>query len=232
MIYKNKSKKIVIGLPAGSLKEATLALFRQAGFGIDLKDRSCFPSIDDLEIECLLIRAQEIPVYVERGILDAGITGSDWIRERGARIIEIGELVYSKKGFNPVSLCLAVPENSPIKTLRDLEGKTIATELVNVTKNYLERKNIGAKVEFSWGATEAKPPRICDAIAELVDSGESLRANNLRVLDVITRSTTRLITGESAWRDEWKRKKMENIAQRLKKALGIIIEEKYEKFKT
>jgi len=146
MTNKNKSEKLIIGLPAGSLKEATLVLFRKAGFRISLEDRSYSPSIDDPEIECLLIRAQEIPIYVEQGVLDFGITGSDWIKERNAGVIELGELMYSKKGFNPVSLCLAAPENSPIKTIRDLNGKRIATELVNVTKKYLE-KNLRALID-------------------------------------------------------------------------------------
>ena len=219
MTNKSKSEKLIIGLPAGSLKEATLALFRKAGFRISLEDRSYSPSIDDPEIECLLIRAQEIPIYVEQGVLDFGITGSDWIRERNAGVIELDELMYSKKGFNPVSLCLAVPENSPIKTIRDLNGKRIATELVNVTKKYLEKNNVRASVEFSWGATESKPPRLCDAIAELVDSGKSLQANNLKIIGVIMESTTRLITNRSARQNKWKREKMANIALLLKGAL-------------
>ena len=214
------AEKLIIGLPAGSLKEATLALFRRAGFRISVEDRSYSPSIDDSEIECLLIRAQEIPIYVEQGILDLGITGNDWIQEMGAEVIELGELIYSKKGFNPVSLCLAVPENSPIKTIEGLEGKRIATELVSVTKKYLEKNNVRASVEFSWGATESKPPRLCDAIAELVDSGKSLQANNLKIIGVIMESTTRLITNRSARQNKWKREKMENIALLLKGALA------------
>ena len=214
------AEKLIIGLPAGSLKEVTLALFRRAGFRISVEDRSYSPSIDDPEIECLLIRAQEIPTYVEQGILDLGITGNDWIQEMGAEVIELGELIYSKKGFNPVSLCLAVPENSPIKTIGGLEGKRIATELVSVTKKYLEKNNVRASVEFSWGATESKPPRLCDAIAELVDSGKSLQANNLKIIGVIMESTTRLITNRSAWQNKWKREKMGNITLLLKGALA------------
>lgn len=213
--------KIKIALPAGSLKESTLALIRKAGFKIEVGDRSYFPTIDDSEIECTLIRAQEIPRYVEEGKFDIGITGKDWIEESGRDVLEIQELKYSKTGFNPVSLVLAVPELSPIETIQDLEGKTIATELVNVTKQYLKKNKINAEVEFSWGATESKAPYLVEAIAELTDSGKSLRANNLRVIAPILESTTRIIVNKESYQDKWKRKKSDSLAGLLKNALEV-----------
>ncbi|MDB5259105.1 MAG: hisG [Candidatus Taylorbacteria bacterium] len=214
-----KTNKLRIALPAGSLKEATIALFAKAGFRIDADSRSYAPRIDDPEIECTLIRAQEIPRYVEQGKFDLGITGKDWIEENDAQVRELSELIYSKQGSNPVKLVLAVPEKSEIRTIEDLEGKTIATELVNVTKKFLRKNRIDAKVEFSWGATESKAPYLVDAIAELSDSGKSIRANSLRVIETILESTTRVIANEESFKDGWKRQKMEAISLLLKSAL-------------
>jgi ATP phosphoribosyltransferase len=215
-----KSNKLKIALPAGSLKESTLELLKKAGYRINVKERSYFPTIDDEEIECMLIRAQEIPKYVEQGKFDIGITGKDWIEESGNIIQEIGELKYSKQGFNSVKLVVAVPELSDIKTIQDLEGKTISTELVNITKNFLEKNEIKANVEFSWGATESKPPYLADAIAELSDSGSSLRANSLRVVETIMESTTRIIVNKQSYQNKWKRQKSDLFVTLLKSALS------------
>ncbi|MCX6803488.1 MAG: ATP phosphoribosyltransferase [Candidatus Diapherotrites archaeon] len=211
--------KIKFGVPEGSLREATVQLFKKAGYNILIKERNYFPLIDDPEIECMLIRAQEIPRYVAQGVLDFGISGKDWITENGVDVVEVAELKYSRASKNPMKLVLAVPNDSPIKTIKDLEGKRIATELVNVTKNYLKKNNIKAEVEFSWGATEVKPPKLVDAIAELTETGSSLRANNLRVLDTILESTTRLIANKKSYENKWKKDKMERIAMLLKSAL-------------
>ncbi|HBE04624.1 MAG: ATP phosphoribosyltransferase [Spirochaetes bacterium GWF1_41_5] len=210
---------IKFGLPAGSLKEATLALFKKAGYQITVNDRSYYPIIDDEEIECILIRAQEIPKYVQQGVLDAGITGQDWILENRAQVYEIGELVYAKSGMRPVRLVLAVPSDSQIKTVADLQGKRIATELVNVTNDFLAGRGIKADVEFSWGATEVKPPKLVDAIAELTETGSSLKANNLRVLETIMHSTTRMIANKETAADQVRKKKLENIYMLLAGAL-------------
>lgn len=220
MSKKIIKQKLILGLPAGSLKEATLELFKKAGFRITVEERSYAPYIDDPEIECMLIRAQEIPVYVEDGALDAGITGKDWIEEMGVKVVEAAELAYSKKGFNPVRLCLAAPGNSTIESVGDLQGKRIATEFVNLTEKYLRKNKVNAKVEFSWGATESKPPKLADAIAELVDSGKSIEANNLKIIGTIIESTTRFAVNKNAWQNKWKREKIENIALLLKGALA------------
>lgn len=220
MSNKTTKQKLILGLPAGSLKEATIELFKKAGFRITIEDRSYAPYIDDPEIECMLMRAQEIPAYVEDGVLDAGITGKDWIEEREVEVVEIADLVYSKKGFNPVCLCLAVPSDSPIKSAGDLKGKRIATEFVNLTEKYLKKNKVKARVEFSWGATESKPPKLADAIAELVDSGKSIQANNLRIIDTILESTTRFVANKEAYKDGWKREKVKSIALLLKGALA------------
>ena len=211
--------KIRFGVPDGSLREATIQLFKKAGYNIAVKERNYFPSIDDPEIECMLIRAQEIPRYVAEGVLDFGISGKDWITENGVEVVEVAELKYSRSSRNPMKLVLAVPNDSPIKTVKDLEGKRIATELVNVTKNYLKKNNVNAEVEFSWGATEVKAPKLVDAISELTETGSSLRANNLRVIDTILESTTRLIANKESYKDKWKKQKIENIALLLKGAL-------------
>lgn len=212
-------KKLKLGLPAGSLQKTTIEMFKKAGFNINVGDRSYFPSIDDEEVECTLIRAQEIPRYVQEGVLDVGLTGKDWIVETKSEVVEAAELVYSKQGMKPIKLVLAVPNDSPVKEVKDLEGKKIATELVEATRDYLKSHNVDARVEFSWGATEVKPPKLADAIAELTETGRSLRANNLRILDVIMESTTRVAVNKDSWEDPWKRKKIENMITLLKGAL-------------
>lgn len=212
-------EKLKLGLPAGSLQNATLEIFKKAGFNIYVNERSYFPHVDDEELECILIRAQEIPRYVQSGVLDAGISGKDWIMETGADVLEVAELVYAKQGFRPIKLVLAVPEDSEIKHIKDLQGKKIATELVEVTKEFLRSNNIQACVEFSWGATEVKPPALVDAIAELTETGRSLKANNLRVIETILQSTPRFIVNKESWKVEWKKYKIEQMATLLKGAL-------------
>ncbi|HRX80601.1 MAG: ATP phosphoribosyltransferase [Planctomycetaceae bacterium] len=209
-----------LGIPAGSLQESTAALFKKAGYSITFSSRSYYPSIDDDEIECLLIRAQEMARYVEQGVLDAGITGRDWVVETEADVIEICELVFSKVSRRPVRWVLCVPNDSPIKSVQDLEGKRIATEAVGLTKGYLAKHGVNAKVEFSWGATEVKPPKLCDAIVEVTETGSSLRANDLRILDEVMQSTTRFIANQSAHCDPWKREKLDNIALMLQSCLA------------
>ncbi|HTR44418.1 MAG TPA: ATP phosphoribosyltransferase [Thermodesulfovibrionales bacterium] len=209
-----------LGLPKGSLQEATLRLFKKAGYHIAVSSRSYYPAFDDPEVESMLIRAQEMARYVEDGHLDCGLTGHDWVLEQNADVVEVAELRYGKEGFRPVRWVVAVPMNSKIRTLRDLEGKRIATELVGFTKRYLKSKQIKAQVDFSWGATEIKPPFLADAIVELTETGTSLRANNLRVVDTLIESTTRFIAHRKAWQNKWKRQKMENIALLLRGALA------------
>lgn len=209
-----------LGIPAGSLQESTAALFKKAGYNITFSSRSYYPTIDDDEIECLLIRAQEMARYVEQGILDAGITGRDWVVETEADVVEICELVFSKVSRRPVRWVLCVPNDSPIKTVKDLEGKRIATEAVGLTKSYLARHGVQAQVEFSWGATEVKPPKLADAIVEVTETGSSLRANDLRILDEVMQSTTRFIANKSAHADAWKREKLDNIALMLQSCLA------------
>lgn len=209
-----------LGIPAGSLQEATAELFKKAGYNIKFSSRSYFPAIDDDEIECLSIRAQEMARYVEQGILDAGITGHDWIVETGADVHEVCELVFSKVSRRPVRWVLAVPEDSPVKTVKDLQGKRIATEAVGLTKMYLEKHGVEAEVEFSWGATEVKPPRLVDAIVEVTETGSSLRANSLRIVDEVLQSTTRLISNKTAYADSWKQQKLNNIALMLQSCLS------------
>lgn len=209
-----------IGLPKGSLQESTLNMFKKAGYSINISSRSYKPSIDDTNIECLLIRAQEIPRYVEKGIIDIGLTGMDWVIENNADIVNVGKLVYAKQGLKPVRWVLAVSESSKIKTPQDLNGKRIATEVVNITKKYLEQKGIDAAVEFSWGATEVKVPELVDAIVELTETGSSLKAHNLKILDTILESTTVLISNKESWKSSWKRKKTEDLFMLLKGALA------------
>lgn len=211
--------RLKLGLPKGSLQEATIDLFQKAGYKISVDKRSYFPTIDDEEIEVMLVRAQEMSRYVEEGVFDVGLTGLDWIKENNSDVIEVAELQYAKQGFKCVKWVLAVPIDSSIKTIQDLEGKHIATELVNVTKAYLEQKGVKASVEFSWGATEVKTPRLVDAIVELTETGSSLRANNLRIVETFLESTTKLIANKDAWRDAQKRKKIENISLLLQGAL-------------
>ena len=211
--------KLKIGLPKGSLQESTFKLFKNAGFNIKLLERSYVPVIDDPELEGLVIRAQEMARYVENGILDMGITGWDWVLEQDAKVIELVRLRYGKVGFRGVKWVVAVPVDSPIKGLEDLKGKKIATELVGYTKRYLKKKGVDATIEFSWGATEVKPPLLADAIVEVTETGASLKANGLRIIDTILESETVLIANKISWKDEWKRRKMENITILLKGAL-------------
>jgi len=213
-------KTLKLGLPKGSLQESTLKLFRKAGYHINVSSRSYYPEFDDPEISAMLIRAQEMAGYVEKGIIDCGLTGKDWIMEQGAKVREVTELVYAKEGQRPVRWVLAVPNGSKIRGVKDLEGKRIATELVGFTKRYLKSKGVSAEVDFSWGATEVKPPQLADAIVELTETGSSLRANNLRIVDTLLESTTRFIANREAWKDPWKRQKMENIVMLLQGALA------------
>jgi len=208
-----------LALPAGSLKESTFALMKKAGYVISNTSRSYYPQINDPEIQLMLVRAQEIPRYVESGSLDAGLTGADWTQENKAKVHQVSELVYAKQGLGPVRWVLAVPEDSKIKTVKDLKGKRIATELVNVVKGYLRKNQVKADVEFSWGATEAKPPQLADAIVELTETGSSLRANKLRIVETVLSSTTLLIANKKAWQDPEKRKKIENLNLLLQGAL-------------
>lgn len=212
-------KKVRIGIPKGSLQDSTLELFKKAGFNIHLNDRSYKPTIDDPNLECVLIRTQEIPRYVEQGVLDAGLAGLDWIKENESDVVEIADLMYAKTGFGKVRLVLAVPEDSPIKTVKDLHGKRIATELINVVQTYLKKNKVRADVEFSWGATEAKVPDLVDAIADLTETGSSLRANKLRVVDTILESTTKFIANEKSYTDPWKKERIDEIALLLNGAL-------------
>ena len=211
--------KLKLGLPKGSLQEASLQLFRRAGYEITVNPRSYFPVIDDEEIECMLIRAQEMARYVEDGILDAGLTGRDWILENGANVREVADLLYSKQTLGKVRWVLAVPEESPVKSVTDLEGKIIATELVKVTERYLAQNGVKAKVEFSWGATEVKPPVLADAIVEVTETGSSLRANGLRIVETVLESNTKFISNHAAWQDSWKREKMETQVMLLDGAM-------------
>jgi ATP phosphoribosyltransferase len=215
------AKKILkLGLPKGSLQDSTLELFRKAGIRIASSDRSYFPYCDDDEIEVMLIRSQEMGKYVQDGLFDAGITGQDWILETNANVKQICELVYGKSGFKPVRWILAVPESSKIRSIKDLQGKRVATELVNYVRKYFASQKVNAKVEYSWGATEAKAGILVDAIVELTETGRSLKANQLRIVEDVLSSTTRFIANKQAWNDAWKREKMENIAILLKGALA------------
>ncbi|MFV2069530.1 MAG: ATP phosphoribosyltransferase, partial [Pirellulales bacterium] len=213
-------KRLKLGIPAGSLQEATVQLFRKAGYRITVSSRSYYPTIDDQEIECLLIRAQEMARYVEQGILDAGITGHDWVLETEANVHEICELVFSKVSRRPVRWVLCVPEDSSVREVRELEGKRIATEAVGLTRRFLAEHGVQAQVEFSWGATEVKPPQLADAIVEVTETGRSLRANNLGIGAQVLESTTRLIANESSYADPWKRGKLDNIALMLQSCLN------------
>ncbi len=209
-----------LGIPAGSLQEATARLFARAGYQITYASRSYYPAIDDPEIQCTLIRAQEMPRYVQDGSLDCGLTGYDWVLENDARVQEVAELVFSKVSRRPVRWVLAVPNDSPIRGVKDLEGKRIATEVVNLTRRWLAQHGVTANVEFSWGATEVKPPRLADAIVEVTETGSSLRANNLRIVTDILQSTTRFIANEQAYADPWKRRKMDDLVLMLQGAMA------------
>ncbi|HJX00259.1 MAG TPA: ATP phosphoribosyltransferase [Terriglobales bacterium] len=211
--------KIRLGIPKGSLQDATIALFARAGFNIYANGRSYFPSIDDPEIECMLIRAQEMARYVEHGFLDAGLTGRDWVLESGLEVETVTDLVYAKQSRGKVRWVLAVPQDSRFEKAEDLRDCIIATELVNTTKNYFAGKGIGVKVEFSWGATEVKPPILADGIVEVTETGSSLRANRLRIIETVCESQTQLIANKAAWQSPEKRKKIENIALMLRGAI-------------
>jgi ATP phosphoribosyltransferase len=209
-----------LGIPAGSLQEATADLFRKAGYKLTFASRSYYPTIDDPDIHCTLIRAQEMARYVENGSLDCGLTGHDWVLENDAKVVELAELVFSKASRRPVRWVLAVPNDSPIREPKDLEGKHIATEVVNLTRKWLASHGVTAHVEFSWGATEVKPPKLADAIVEVTETGSSLRANNLRIVCELLQSTTRFIANEAAAADPWKRDKMADLVLMLKGAMA------------
>ena len=213
-------RKLKFGLPKGSLEKMSIELFQRAGYNITKAERAYNLSIDDDEIDLMLIRTQEIPLYVGKGVLDAGLAGYDWIVERGVKVEKVKELTYAKKGLGKVRWVLAVPVDSPIRSPEDLEGKRIATELIEVTKSYLRKKKVKAEVEFSWGATEVKPPHLVDAIVELTETGRSLRANNLRIVDVVLESTTWLIANPSSWQDSWKREKIASLGILLEGAIN------------
>jgi ATP phosphoribosyltransferase len=209
-----------LGIPKGSLQQSTIEMFYKAGYRITVHPRSYYPSIDDDDIECMLIRAQEMARYVEEGVLDVGLTGYDWILETEADIVEVAELIYGKVGRRPLRWVLAVPEDSDITDVNDLEGKHIATEAVNLTRQYLAKQGVQANIEFSWGATEVKPPRLADAIVELTETGSSLKANRLKVIDTICTTTTRLIANRDSWGNAAKRQKIQRIALLLKSVLA------------
>jgi ATP phosphoribosyltransferase len=209
-----------LGIPAGSLQDATAELFRKAGYKITFASRSYYPTIDDPEVQCTLIRAQEMPRYVQDGSLDCGLTGYDWILENDAKVKEIAELVFSKVSRRPVRWVLAVPEDSPVRSVKDLQGKRVATEVVNLTRRWLAKHGVEALVEFSWGATEVKPPRLADAIVEVTETGSSLRANNLRIVCDLLQSTTRFIANEQAYEDPWKRRKIDDMVLMLQGAMA------------
>jgi len=212
-IKENTNQKIVFGIPKGSLQENSLLFLRKAGFDVYLAPRVCQPKIDDPEINCFLLRAQEIPKYVSLGKLDAGIAATDWILEQKAKVIEVCDLDFAKKTVGRgAKWVLAVPQDSSIKSVKDLQGKVISSEIVEITKDYLKRKGVNAKVEFSWGASEAKAPLFADAVVDITETGESLRANNLRILDTVLESKTKLIASPLAWQNSWKREKIETMA--------------------
>ncbi len=214
--------KLKLGIPKGSLESATIDLFRRAGYSITTSSRSYFPAIDDPDIECMLIRAQEMARYVDDGILDAGLTGRDWVEESAADVLAIADLIYAKQSFGKVRWVLAVPEASGFSTVADLQGKIVATELVETTRRYLASHGVKAKVEFSWGATEVKPPVLADAIVEVTETGCSLRANKLKVIDTVLESNTQLIVNRAAWEDEWKRRKLEDMRMLLDGAIAAL----------
>ncbi|NOY75195.1 MAG: ATP phosphoribosyltransferase [Kiritimatiellaeota bacterium] len=211
--------KLTLGIPKGSLELTTAEMFAKAGYNIKISSRSYFPTIDDPEIECMLIRAQEMSRYVEEGILDCGLTGRDWIVENGSDVEEVAELVYGKVGRKPLRWVLAVPEGSEIKGPKDLEGKRIATEAVGMTEKYLAKHGVKASVEFSWGATEVKPPKLADAIVEITETGSSLKANKLQIIDTLCETTTRFIANKDAMKDDWKKRKISKLALLLKAVL-------------
>jgi ATP phosphoribosyltransferase len=214
--------RLKLGLPKGSLENATIELFRRAGFRITTAPRSYFPAVDDPELECMLVRAQEMARYVEDGALDCGLTGRDWVVENEADVHAVTDLVYAKQSFGRVRWVLAVPDSSPIRSVEDLEGRIVATELVGVTKRWLAERGVEAKIEFSWGATEAKLPELADAIVEVTETGSSLRANKLRVVDTVLESTTQFIANKASWGDDEKRRKMEDVVMLLHGAIAAL----------
>ncbi len=214
--------KLKLGIPKGSLENATVDLFRRAGFQITTSSRSYFPAIDDPEIECMLIRAQEMARYVEDGVLDAGLTGRDWVEENEAKVETVADLIYAKQSFGKVRWVLAVPDGSPFQSVKDLQGKVIATELVSATKRYLAANGVTAKVEFSWGATEVKPPELADAIVEVTETGSSLRANKLRIIETVLESNTQFIANIDSWNDASKRRKLQDIRMLLEGAINAL----------
>jgi len=214
--------KLKLGIPKGSLENATVDLFRRAGFVITISSRSYFPAIDDPEIECMLIRAQEMARYVEDGVLDAGLTGRDWVEENEAVVETVADLIYAKQSFGKVRWVLAVPEGSAFRSVKDLEGKIIATELVAATRRYLAKNGVSAKVEFSWGATEVKPPELADAIVEVTETGSSLRANKLRIIETVLESNTQLIANVDSWKNPEKRRKLEDMRMLLEGAINAL----------
>ena len=228
------ANKLKLGIPKGSLQDATIDLFKRAGWNIYPNGRSYFPSIDDSEIECMLIRAQEMARYVDNGVLDAGLTGIDWVVESGLDVESVTSLTYAKQSRRKVRWVLAVPESSGFEKAEDLEGKIVATELVEVTKRYFAGKNVNVKVEFSWGATEVKPPMLADAIVEVTETGSSLRANHLKIIDTVLESETHLIAGKAAMADTWKREKINQLALMLRGAIdaqaqvGLMLNVKHE----
>jgi len=214
--------KLKLGIPKGSLEASTIELFRRAGYVISVSSRSYFPTIDDIEIECMLIRAQEMARYVENGVIDAGLTGSDWIEEAEADVVRVADLIYARQSFGRVKWVLAVPNDSPVQSVKELEGKVIATELVGVTERYLAANGVKARVEFSWGATEVKPPVLADAIVEITETGSSLRANNLRIVETVLESNTQLIANKVAWEDAWKQQKLLDLKMLLQGAIEAV----------
>ncbi len=209
-----------LALPKGSLQASTIRLFQRAGYAVTVSERSYYPAIDDPELSAMLIRAQEVSRYVEQNVLDCGITGNDWHLDSGADLATVTELVYSKQTMSPCRWVLAVPADSPIKTAQDLRGKRVATELVNVTRRYFEQREVEVEIQFSWGATEVKPPELADAIVEITETGSSLRANRLRIIDTVLDVKNLLLANHDAWADPWKRQKLENLALLLKGALA------------
>ncbi len=216
----SKDKMLKLGLPKGSLQESTFSLFQKAGYNISVSSRSYFPSVEDDELKIMLVRAQEMARYVELGTFDAGLTGKDWIIETNSNVTEVAELVYAKQSMRPVRWVLAVQEDSPYKSVKDLQGKRISTEVVNITKQYLQQNGVEASVEFSWGATEVKVPELADAIVEVTETGSSLRANHLRVIETVLQSSTRFIANNEAYKDQWKNEKIQTIALLLRGAIA------------
>ncbi len=211
--------ELTLGIPKGSLQDATIKIFKEAGYDIRVKERNYYPSIDDPELSCMLIRAQEMARYVEGGQLDCGLTGLDWIRENRADVVEVAELIYAKQSFKPIKWVLAVKEDSPYTCAEDLEGKTISTEVVNLTQDYFSAKGVNVNVEFSWGTTEVKVPDLADAIVEITETGSSLRANNLKIIDTVLETTTRFIANKKAYEDPEKRAKIERIVMMLQSVI-------------